>query len=46
MDDMTVEERRSDLLISTDLGRLDVDAVLAMLRSARRDTEFALGVGP
>jgi ribosomal protein S18 acetylase RimI-like enzyme len=31
MDDMTVEERRGDLLLSTDRARIDVDAVLAML---------------
>jgi len=34
MDDMTVEERRGDLLISTDRARIDVDAVLAMLRAS------------
>jgi len=34
MDDMTVEERRGDLLISTDRARLDVDAVLAMLHAS------------
>ena|SRR5689334_5085488 len=31
MDDMTVEERRGELLISTDRARIDVEAVLAML---------------
>jgi isocitrate/isopropylmalate dehydrogenase len=30
----------------TATSREFVDAVLALLRSARRDTEFALGVGP
>jgi len=34
MDDMTVEERRGDLLISTDRARIDVDAVLRMLQAS------------
>ena len=34
MDDMMVEERRGDLLISTDRARIDVDAVLAMLHAS------------
>jgi GNAT superfamily N-acetyltransferase len=34
MDDMTVEERRGDLLLSTDRARIDIDAVLAMLRGS------------
>jgi N-acetylglutamate synthase-like GNAT family acetyltransferase len=32
MDDMTVEEHRGDLVISTERARIDVDAVLSMLR--------------
>ncbi len=31
MNDRIVEERRGDLLLSTDRGRIDVDATLAML---------------
>jgi N-acetylglutamate synthase-like GNAT family acetyltransferase len=34
MDDMTVEERRGELLISTDRARIDVAAVLAMLHES------------
>ena len=34
MDDMIVEERRGDLLISTDRARIDANAVLAMLRAS------------
>jgi N-acetylglutamate synthase-like GNAT family acetyltransferase len=34
MDDRTVEERRGELLISTDRARIDVDTVLAMLRGS------------
>ena len=34
MDDMMVEEQRGDLVISTDRARIDVDAVLGMLRAS------------
>src|SRR5690348_2590424 len=34
MDDTTVEERRDELVISTDRARIDVDAVLAMLHAS------------
>src|SRR5690242_14294787 len=34
MDDVTLEERRGDLLISTDRARIDIDAVLAMLHAS------------
>jgi len=34
MDDMTVEERRGDLVISTDRARIDVEAVLRMLQAS------------
>jgi N-acetylglutamate synthase-like GNAT family acetyltransferase len=34
MDDMTVEEQRGPLLISTDRTRIDVDAVLGMLHAS------------
>lgn len=37
MDDLPVERQRADVLISTDRSRLDVDAVLSMLR----DTHWA-----
>jgi N-acetylglutamate synthase-like GNAT family acetyltransferase len=34
MNDTTVEERRGDLLISTDRARIDVDAVLTLLHAS------------
>ena len=34
MNDRIVEERRDDLLLSTDRSRIDVDGVLAMLRAS------------
>jgi ribosomal protein S18 acetylase RimI-like enzyme len=34
MDDRPIEERRGDLLLSTDRARIDVDAILAMLRAS------------
>ena len=34
MDDMMVEEQRGDLVICTDRARIDVDAVLGMLRAS------------
>jgi len=34
MDDTIVEERRGDLLLSTDRARIDVDTVLAMLHAS------------
>jgi len=34
MDDLPVEQRRGDLILTTDRARIDVDAVLAMLHAS------------